>query len=220
MNSIRISASLLSADFGRLVEEVQEAENAGCDEIHFDVMDGRFVPNITVGVPVLNAVRSATSLPIDVHMMVAEPMRFSEAFAGAGADIYTVHVEACSDVARTVDAARQAGMRPAVSFKPATPVEDVADLLLLVDRTLVMSVEPGFGGQPFMPEALPRIRTLRAMADDMGRKVEIAVDGGIKANNIAAAVRAGARTLISGSGVFDGTGNVRVAVKALRAAAG
>ncbi len=219
MAAVRISASILSADFGRLSEEVKAAEEAGCDEIHFDVMDGRFVPNITVGVPVLHSVRSSTGLPIDVHMMVEEPSRFCEAFAGAGADVYTVHVEACRDVVSTIECATGAGMRPAVSLKPATSVGEIQELLPLVDRVLVMSVEPGFGGQPFIYESLEKIEELRAMADDAGRPLEIAVDGGIKAHTIGPAVRAGADTLISGSGVFDGSGDVRAAVAALRAAA-
>ena len=219
VSQIRISASILSADFGRLAEEVRAAEEAGCDEIHFDVMDGQFVPNITVGVPVLESVRAATNLPIDVHMMVREPSRFCDAFADAGGDIFTVHVEACEDVAATISSARRAGMRPAVSLKPATPLADVLGLLGPVDRVLVMSVEPGFGGQAFIPESLPKIESLRALADDAGQKIEIAVDGGIKPDTIGPAVAAGAETLISGSGVFTASGDVRAAVQALRAAA-
>ena len=219
VSQIRISASILSADFGRLAEEVRATEEAGCDEIHFDVMDGQFVPNITVGVPVLESVRAATNLPIDVHMMVREPSRFCDAFADAGGDIFTVHVEACEDIAATISTARRAGMRPAVSLKPATPLSDIQALVGPVDRVLVMSVEPGFGGQPFMPESLPKIESLRAMADAAGQNIEIAVDGGIKPDTIGRAVKAGAETLISGSGVFTGTGDVRAAVQALRAAA-
>ena len=219
VSQIRISASVLSADFGRLAEEVRVAEEAGCDEIHFDVMDGQFVPNITVGVPVLESVRAATSLPIDVHMMVQEPARFCDAFADAGGDIFTVHVEACEDIDSTISASERAGMRPAVSLKPATPLADIQRLLGPVDRVLVMSVEPGFGGQPFIPESLPKIEALRSMAKAAGRKIEIAVDGGIKPDSIGPAVAAGAETLISGSGVFTGSGDVRAAVQALRAAA-
>ena len=219
VSQIRISASILSADFGRLAEEVRAAEEAGCDEIHFDVMDGQFVPNITVGVPVLESVRAATSLPIDVHMMVDEPSRFCQAFADAGGDIFTVHVEACEDIDATISSARRAGMRPAVSLKPATPLADIHGLLGPVDRVLVMSVEPGFGGQPIIPESLPKIEALREMVDGTGEKIEIAVDGGIKPDTIGPAVAAGAETLISGSGVFTASGNVRAAVQALRAAA-
>ena len=218
VSKVRISASVLSADFGRLAEEVRAAEEAGCDEIHFDVMDGQFVPNITVGVPVLESVRAATSLPIDVHMMVQEPSRFCDAFADAGGDIFTVHVEACEDIESTISSARRAGMRPAVSLKPATPLAEIRGLLGPVDRVLVMSVEPGFGGQPFIPESLSKIDALRAMADDAGQEIEIAVDGGIKPDTIGPAVAAGAETLISGSGVFTGDGDVRGAVQALRAA--
>ena len=219
MSQIRISASVLSADFGRLAEEVRAAEEAGCDEIHIDVMDGQFVPNITIGVPVLGAVRAATSLPIDVHMMVQEPSRYCDAFADAGGDIFTVHVEACEDIEATISSARRAGMRPAVSLKPATPLDDIRALLGPVDRVLVMTVEPGFSGQPFIPESLPKLKALNAMANDAGQKVEIAVDGGIKPDTIGPAVAAGAKTLISGSGVFAGDGNVRAAVRSLRAAA-
>ena len=219
VSQIRISASILSADFGRLAEEVRAAEEAGCDEIHFDVMDGQFVPNITVGVPVLESVRAATTLPIDVHMMVQEPSRFCDAFADAGGDIFTVHVEACEDIDSTISSSERAGMRPAVSLKPATPLSDIRRLLGPVDRVLVMSVEPGFGGQPFIPESLPKIEALRAMVDDAGHKIEIAVDGGIKPDTIGPAVVAGAGTLISGSGVFTASGDVQAAVQALRAAA-
>ena len=218
MREIRISASVLNADFGRLAEEVRAAEEAGCDEIHFDVMDGQFVPNITIGVPVLESVRAATSLPIDVHMMVQEPSRFCQAFADAGADIYTVHVEACADIESTISSSGRAGMRPAVSLKPATPLADIRKLLGPVDRVLVMSVEPGFGGQPFIPVSLQKIEALRAMAEDAGKRVEIAVDGGIKPDTIGPAVAAGAETLISGSGVFTASGDVKAAVQSLRAA--
>ncbi len=219
VSKIRISASVLSADFGRLAEEVRAAEEAGCDEIHFDVMDGQFVPNITIGVPVLESVRAATDLPIDVHMMVKEPARFCQAIADAGADIFTVHVEACADIDSTISSSTRAGMRPAVSLKPATPLADIQGLLGPVDRVLVMSVEPGFGGQPFIPESVPKIEALRAMADGAHNGIEIAVDGGIKPDTIGPVVAAGAETLISGSGVFTGSGDVRAAVRSLRAAA-
>ncbi|MCI0804810.1 MAG: ribulose-phosphate 3-epimerase, partial [Chloroflexi bacterium] len=144
---IKISPSLLAADFARLGESVRAVEAAGADELHFDVMDGSFVPNITIGIPVLEAIRPITKLPIDVHMMVVEPARFAQQFADAGADIFTIHVEACDDLEASLNDARAAGMRPAVSMKPDTPASVLQPVLPLIDRVLVMTVEPGFGGQ-------------------------------------------------------------------------
>ncbi len=218
MRNLKISASLLAADFAHLADSVRAAEEGGCDELHFDVMDGHFVPNITVGVPVLEAIRPLTRLPVDVHMMVEEPERFAEAFADAGADIFTIHIEACKDAPAAIEAARAAGMRPAVSIKPATPVSDIEPLLGSVDRILVMTVEPGAGGQSFMPEMLPKVREIQRISVGRGLDIEIAVDGGIKADTARQAVDAGARTLISGTGVFGHPDGIRAAVDALRAA--
>jgi len=154
---IKISPSLLAADFANLGESIRAVESAGADELHFDVMDGSFVPNITIGVPVLEAIRPITKLPIDVHMMVVEPARFAQQFADAGADIFTIHAEACDDLETSLGDARIAGMTAAVSLKPDTPVSVLQPVLPLIDRVLVMTVEPGFGGQSFMPEMLPKI---------------------------------------------------------------
>ncbi len=215
---LKISASILGADFTRLGEDVRAAEQAGCDEIHFDVMDGQFVPNISIGIPVLEAVRRMTRLPIDVHMMVGEPARYAGVFAEAGGTMFTVHIEACADVRATLDAARRAGMKTGVSIKPATPVSAVTPLLSTIDRVLVMSVEPGFGGQAFMPGSLPKIEQLRRLANQLGLKFEVAVDGGIKVANAPQAARAGADTVISGTGIFKYPEGIPAAVAALKAA--
>lgn len=219
MQKIRISASILGADFTRLGDEIRAAEAAGCDEIHFDVMDGRFVPNISIGVPVLEAIRPVTRLPIDVHMMVEEPGRFIEPFAKAGGTLFTVHIEACSDIARTVRDAKQAGMGAGVSIKPATPVAAIYAVIGDVDRVLVMSVEPGFGGQPFLQSSLQKVTELRKLVVDRGLQCQVAIDGGIKVETAGAAAHAGADTLISGTGIFRHKGGVAAGVQALLAAA-
>ena len=217
MGSIKISPSILSADFARLGEQVAEAEAAGADEIHFDVMDGQFVPGITFGFVVLEAVRRHTQLPIDVHMMVDDPIRFVPEYAAVPGLTMTVHVEACPDLTETIEAIGAAGMRPAVTLKPATPLSKIADALPLVDRVLVMTVVPGVGGQPFMDEVLPKIADLREIAVSHPR-LEIAVDGGIKADTAPRAVAAGAATLISGSGVFGHPDGIAGGIRALRLA--
>ena len=217
MASIKISPSILSADFARLGEQVAEAEAAGADEIHFDVMDGQFVPGITFGFVVLEAVRRHTQLPIDVHMMVDDPIRFVPEYAAVPGLTMTVHVEACPDLAGTIEAIEAAGMRPAVTLRPATPLSEIADALPLVDRVLVMTVVPGVGGQPFMDEVLPKIADLREIAVSQPR-LEIAVDGGINADTAPRAVAAGAATLISGSGVFGHPDGTAGGIRALRLA--
>lgn len=217
MGSIKISPSILSADFARLGEQVAEAEAAGADEIHFDVMDGQFVPGITFGSVVLEAVRRHTQLPIDVHMMVDDPIRFVPEYAAVPGLTMTVHVEACPDLTETIEAIGAAGMRPAVTLRPATPLSEIADALPLVDRVLVMTVVPGVGGQPFMDEVLPKIADLREIAVSQPR-LEIAVDGGINADTAPRAVAAGAATLISGSGVFGHPDGIAGGIRALRLA--
>ncbi|MCH8115643.1 MAG: ribulose-phosphate 3-epimerase [Chloroflexi bacterium] len=215
---IKISPSLLAADFARLGESVRAVEAAGADELHFDVMDGSFVPNITIGIPVLEAIRPITKLPIDVHMMVVEPARFAQQFADAGADIFTIHVEACDDLEASLNDARAAGMRPAVSMKPDTSASVLQSVLPLIDRVLVMTVEPGFGGQSFMPEMLPKIARLADMAHAAGTELEIAVDGGIKDDTAGGVIDAGATTLISGTGVFNYAGGMKAGIEAMRSA--
>ena len=215
---IKISPSLLAADFARLGESVHAVEAAGADELHFDVMDGSFVPNITVGIPVLEAVRPITKLPIDAHMMVVEPARFARQFADAGADIFTMHIEACDDLEASLGDARVTGMQAAVSLKPDTPASAIQPVLPLVDRVLVMTVEPGFGGQSFMPEMLPKITELADMALAAGTELEIAVDGGIKVDTAGSVIDAGATTLISGTGVFNFAGGMKAGIEAIRSA--
>ena len=220
MAAVKISPSLLSADFARLGEQVAEAEAAGADEIHFDVMDGQFVPGITFGFVVLEAVRRHTQLPIDVHMMVDDPIRFVPEYAALSGLTMTVHVEACPDLAQTVETIGAAGMRPAVTLNPATALSDIADVLPSVDRVLVMTVVPGAGGQPFMDEMLPKISELRQNARSRSdlAGLEIAVDGGIKADTAPRAVSAGATTLISGSGVFGHADGIAGGIRAIRQA--
>lgn len=182
------------------------------------MMDGSFVPNITIGIPVLEAIRPITKLPIDVHMMVVEPARFAQQFADAGADIFTIHVEACDDLETSLNDARAAGMRPAVSMKPDTPASVLQPVLPLIDRVLVMTVEPGFGGQSFMPEMLPKIAKLADMARAAGTELEIAVDGGIKDDTAGDVIDAGATTLISGTGIFNHPNGMKAGIKAMRSA--
>ncbi|MDA1279667.1 MAG: ribulose-phosphate 3-epimerase [Chloroflexi bacterium] len=213
---IKISPSLLAADFAHLADSIAAVEEAGADELHFDVMDGSFVPNITVGIPVLAAIRPLTKLPIDVHMMVIEPARYAQQFADAGGDIFTIHAEACTDLEASLGDARVAGMQPAVSLKPDTPASALQTVLPLIERVLVMTVEPGFGGQSFMPEMMPKIVQLADMARRAGTTLEIAVDGGIKVDTAGAVIDAGATTLISGTGVFNYPDGMRIGIEAIR----
>jgi ribulose-phosphate 3-epimerase len=197
---LRIAPSILSADFGRLADEV--AAIATADYVHVDVMDGHFVPNLTIGPVVIEAVRRATQLPLDVHLMIEDPGRWVGAYAKAGANLIGVHAEACPHLHRTIGQIRELGKQPVVVINPATPLEAIEWVLGDVDMVLVMSVNPGFGGQAFIPNALDKIRRLREMIDDEGLAVEIEVDGGIKVDNVAEVVRAGANVIVSGSGVF------------------
>jgi ribulose-phosphate 3-epimerase len=195
-----IAPSILSADFGRLAEEVRAAERAGADWLHVDVMDGRFVPNLTIGPPVVSAVRRATGLPLDVHLMIVEPERYLDDFARAGADILTVHVEACTHLHRTLQHIRQLGKRAGVVLNPATHERTLEYVLDAADLVLVMSVNPGFGGQAFLPEVLPKVRAIRKM---IGRRpIDLEIDGGIAPDTAARATEAGARVLVAGSAVF------------------
>jgi ribulose-phosphate 3-epimerase len=198
----KIAPSILSADFTRLAEEIQAVEKAGADYIHVDVMDGRFVPNITIGPLVVKAVRRATRLPLDVHLMIADPDRFIQAFAEAGADILTIHPEATTHLHRSVEFIRKAGARPAVSLNPATPPEAIEFVLGGVDMVLVMTVNPGFEAQAFIPGMVPKIERLKNMIDRMGLSTDIEVDGGISAETIAAVSRAGANVFVAGSAIF------------------
>jgi ribulose-phosphate 3-epimerase len=202
-DTVRIAPSILSADFGRLAEEVRAAETAGADWIHVDVMDGRFVPNITLGPPVVKAIRAATSLPVDVHLMIVEPERYLEDFAHAGADVLSVHVEACTHLHRTLQSVRHLGKRAGVVLNPATHESSIRYVIDSIDVVLVMSVNPGFGGQAFIPEVLPKVRAIRDMIDRSGRTIDLQIDGGIAHDTAAGAVEAGARVLVAGSAVFS-----------------
>ena len=197
-----ISPSILAADFARLGEEVRAITDGGCDYIHVDVMDGRFVPNITIGQPVVAALKKVTPLPLDVHLMIEEPERYVEDFAEAGADLICVHAEACRHLHRTLQQIRAVGKMSAVSLNPATPLEAISWVLDQVDMVLVMSVNPGFGGQSFIPSALDKVRALRAMLDARGLEVNIEVDGGVVVDNAAEVAAAGANVLVSGTGIF------------------
>ncbi len=210
-----IAPSLLSADFSRLSEEIRAVEEAGADWIHADVMDGLFVPNITFGPILVAAARRSTRLPLDVHLMIRDPDRFIPEFAKAGADLLSVHVEACPHLHRTLCLIRDHGVRPGVVLNPATPLEAVFWVLEMVDLVLVMSVNPGFGGQSFIPTALERIRRLRSVIDERGLDCRIEVDGGVAPETIAAIDEAGADIFVAGSAIF-GKRDYRAAIDALR----
>ena len=211
---IRIAPSILSADFGRLAEEIAAIGTA--DYVHVDVMDGHFVPNLTIGPVVVEAVRRATSLPLDVHLMIEDAERWVAAYAKAGADLIGVHVEACPHLHRTIGQIRELGKRPVAVLNPHSPLELIEYVLPDLAMVLVMSVNPGFGGQRFIPSALEKIRRLRRMIDERGLDVEIEVDGGIKVENVADACAAGANVIVSGSGVF-GTKDYAATIAELRA---
>jgi ribulose-phosphate 3-epimerase len=216
---IRIAPSILSADFGRLAEEVRAVEAAGADWIHVDVMDGRFVPNITIGPVVVEAVRKATRLPVDVHLMIVEPERYVEAFARAGADVVAVHAEVSPHLHRTLQAIRAAGARAGVVLNPGTPLDALEYVLSDVSLVLLMSVNPGFGGQSYIPAVTEKVRRLRRMADERGLELDIEVDGGIKASTVGAVAEAGANVFVAGTAVF-GAPDYRAAIAGIREAAG
>lgn len=215
---IRIGPSILSADFLRLGKEIRDAEAAGADFIHVDVMDGQFVPNISIGLPLVEAVRRATRLPVDVHLMIVKPEQWVEPFVAAGADLVTVHVEAAPHLHRTLRAIEEAGGLSSVSLNPATPLSMIEEVLPMVRQILIMSVNPGFGGQTFIPAALDRIRRLRAEIDRRNPSCHLQVDGGIKASNIQRVAEAGADTMVVGSAIFTPDQSVAAGFRALRAA--
>jgi len=219
-SDVMIAPSILAADFTRLGEEVREVEAAGAEWLHVDVMDGQFVPNITMGPLVVAALRRATRLPLDVHLMIVEPERYLDAFAQAGADQLYVHVETCPHLHRTLQYIRGLGKRAGVVLNPATPTAALSEVLDLVDTVLVMSVNPGFGGQNFIPRSADRIADVRARLDAAGSPALIAVDGGIDTGTAPIVVAAGARVLIAGTAVFRGkAGSAALALADLRAAA-
>jgi len=199
----KIAPSILSADFSRLGEEIKAIEAAGADYVHIDVMDGQFVPNITIGPLIVEAVRRVTALPLDVHLMIAEPDRYIQSFAEAGADIIVVHAEATNHLHRTVQLIRSLGKRAGVSLNPATPLNLLDYVLEDLDLVLLMTVNPGFGGQSFIESCIPKIQTLRSIMDRRGIEAELEVDGGVKIDNIARIAHAGADVFVAGSAVFN-----------------
>lgn len=213
--SILVAPSILSADFARLGEEIAAVEAAGADWLHVDVMDGRFVPNITIGPPVVKALRRVTKLPLDVHLMIVEPERYVDAFAEAGADTITVHVEACTHLHRTLTHIRSLGKRAGVTLNPSTNEDTLRYVLDVADQILVMSVNPGFGGQSLIREVLPKVAAIRKMIDERGLPIDLEIDGGITAETAKDAIAAGARVLVAGNAVFN-TKDYKGAIEAIR----
>ncbi len=210
---IKIAPSILSADFSKLGEEVKAAENAGADLIHVDVMDGHFVPNITIGPLVVKAVKRSSSIPLDVHLMITDPDNYIKDFADSGASIITVHAEACVHLHRSVQNIKECGVRAAVSINPATPLNSIELILPFVDMVLLMSVNPGFGGQKFIPEVLPKISQLKDIIATNKYHVEIEVDGGVTVDNVAEIRKAGADIVVMGNAFYnsgDYAGTVRI----------
>lgn len=214
---IEIAPSILSADFARLAEEIQTVERAGASILHVDVMDGRFVPNITIGLPVVKAISRATRLPIDAHLMIVEPGQYAEQFVKAGAQMVSIHIEADPHAHRTLSAIRAAGAQAGIAINPGTSLSAIDESLKFADYVLLMSVNPGFGGQKFIPETLDKLRRLRRMIDERGLKTRIEIDGGIDADNIAEVAAAGAEIIVSGSAIF-GADDPGVALRQLREA--
>jgi ribulose-phosphate 3-epimerase len=202
MKRLKLAPSILSADLGRLAEEVHQVETLGAEYIHVDVMDGRFVPNITLGPPVVKAVRAATKAVVDCHLMIVEPERYVAEFASAGADIISVHVEASPHLQRTLHSIRGLGKRAGVVLNPHTPEDTIRYVMDDVDLILVMSVNPGFGGQSFLPLVLPKLRAIRQMIDATGRDIDLEIDGGIGPDNVRLVTDAGANVIVAGSSIF------------------
>ena len=213
---IKISPSILSADFLKLGEEIKAAERAGADRFHLDVMDGQFVPNFSLGIPVVKAMRRGTSLPLEVHLMIDQPERFLDAFAEAGADILIVHQENSVHLDRTIQGIKDLGKKAGVALNPSTPAAVLEEILGELDLVLAMTVNPGFGGQHFIEYALKKIRQLREMLDSRNPKCELEVDGGIEAHNARRVVEAGAGVLAAGTAVFGHEGGAKAGIEALR----
>jgi ribulose-phosphate 3-epimerase len=216
-NAIKLAPSILAADFARLGEQVAEADRAGADRIHVDVMDGQFVPNISMGPLVVQAIRPVTRLPLEVHLMIVEPDRFLDAFARAGADSLLVHQEGAANLHRSVQHIKSLGKKAGVVINPATPAAVLEEIILDVDLVLVMTVNPGFGGQEFIPHTLGKIRRVRRMIDQVRPECELEVDGGIEPHTAPQAVEAGARVLVAGSAIFRAPQGVAAGMQQLRA---
>ena len=216
---IKLAPSILAADFARLGEQVREVEAAGADYIHVDVMDGHFVPNISIGPVVVKALRRATDLPLNVHLMLEEPERYIDAFAAAGADGLVVHPEAGSQLHRAIEQIRGHGIRVGVAINPGTPLSAIEEVLPEVDMALIMSVDPGFGGQEFIEDVLPKVRRLRRLLDEQGLTAELAIDGGITAETAPRCVEAGVRVLVAGTAIFNEKGSVAENMARLRESA-
>ncbi len=215
-NRLKLAPSILSADYARLGEQVKEATQAGADWIHVDVMDGHFVPNLTIGPLVVQAIRPYTTLPLDVHLMIESPERHLESFARAGADIITVHVEVCPHLHRVVQHIKDLGKKAGIALNPATSLQAVEEVLPLLDLVLIMTVNPGFGGQVFIEDMLDKIARLRHRLDERNLPAELEVDGGINSTNISRVIQAGARVLVAGSAVFQASEGISQAIVNLK----
>lgn len=212
---IKLAPSILSADFARLLEDVKKVEKAGCEYLHIDVMDGHFVPNITLGPGIVKSLRKDVNMVFDAHLMIENPDNYIKEFADAGCDIIVVHQEACTHLHRTIQNIKSHGIKAGVALNPATPIETIKYVLQDVDMVLLMSVNPGFGGQSYIPVVTEKIKELKALIDAMNLDIDIEVDGGVKPSNIAEVVNAGANVIVAGSAIFN-AGNIDEAVKSLR----
>ena len=212
---IKLAPSILSADFARLLEDVKKVEKAGCEYLHIDVMDGHFVPNITLGPGIVKSLRKDVNMVFDAHLMIENPDNYINEFADAGCDIIVVHQEACTHLHRTIQNIKSHGIKAGVALNPATPIETIKYVLQDVDMVLLMSVNPGFGGQSYIPVVTEKIKELKALIDKMNLDIDIEVDGGVKPSNIAEVVNAGANVIVAGSAIFN-AGNIDEAVKSLR----
>ena len=212
---IKLAPSILSADFARLLEDVKKVEKAGCEYLHIDVMDGHFVPNITLGPGIVKSLRKDVNMVFDAHLMIENPDNYIKEFADAGCDIIVVHQEACTHLHRTIQNIKSHGIKAGVALNPATPIETIKYVLQDVDMVLLMSVNPGFGGQSYIPVVTEKIKELKALIDKMNLDIDIEVDGGVKPSNRAEVVNAGANVIVAGSAIFN-AGNIDEAVKSLR----
>lgn len=214
--SFVIAPSILAADFLHLADQIRVVEKAGADWLHVDVMDGHFVPNLSMGPMIVKACKSATRMPLDVHLMVREPESLFAAFAEAGADHLTVHIEACEHILDTLEQIHNLGLKAGISLRPSTPIHSIQSVMPAVDGVLIMSVDPGYGGQKFLPSAIERISTVRQKLDDLGSSAWLAVDGGINAQTIRLVMNAGADTFISGSSIFQNPDGISASIQTLR----